>query len=214
VTIYALIADGSGLLLENPRLIRPFKYWFMIALLVLPASQIAAYPRLPAGSENIPQLMAESALVCKGEVFDAPAPVYSWEGKAGMKATALVRADRCFKGAPQGPSIPVLFDGFPGMGPAFVLRKGEYRLFFLKSQDGKYPVVDIWFGALPISRKLGATPEGADRMQLLELDLIEIEQEVGTGTTERMNPADHLRIYPTSLLMKFRLLSYGLFMLL
>jgi hypothetical protein len=115
--------------------------------------------------------MAGSIVVCKGEVVDAPAPVFSWNSIAGMMATAQVRADRCFKGGRQASSVPVLFDRSVTGSPPFLFRKGDYRLFFLKFQDGKYAVVDDWFGALPISRELGAMPEGADGMQLLELDL-------------------------------------------
>ncbi len=126
------------------------------------------------GTEDIPQLMAESTLVCKGEVIEAPAPVRvaSPEGMERMSAIANVKPDRCFKGKPDGGPIPVLFDGFDtGTGGSFVLRKGTYLLFFLKPQGGKFAVADVWFGALPISRKLGATPDGADPMYLLELDL-------------------------------------------
>jgi hypothetical protein len=148
----------------------PFKYWFIIPLLVLPTVQIAASPAPLEGTENIPQLMAESIVVCKGKVVDAPEPVYSWNHTAGMTATAQIRAARCFKGAHNGRSIPVLFDRSV-TGPHFFFRKGDYRLFFLKSQDDKYTVVDEFFGALPISHELGATPKGADDMQLLELDL-------------------------------------------
>ena len=126
------------------------------------------------GTEHIPQLMAESTLVCKGEVIEAPAPVRvaSPEGMERMSAIANVKPDRCFKGKPDGGPIQVLFDGFDtGTGGSFVLRKGTYLLFFLKPQGGKFAVADVWFGALPISRKLGATPDGADPMHLLELDL-------------------------------------------
>ena len=51
------------------------------------------------------------------------------------------------------------------------MRKGDYRLFFLKPHGTLYEVVDVWFGALRVSRELGQTPDGADSMQLLELDL-------------------------------------------
>lgn len=89
-----------------------------------------------------------------------------------MTAVGRVRPDRCYKGTPQGPSISVLFDGFTTCcGPEFVLGKGDYLLFFLVTQDGKYAVVDTRFGALPISRELGETMEGADPLYLLELDL-------------------------------------------
>lgn len=53
-----------------------------------------------------------------------------------------------------------------------MLRKGYYRLFFLKLERDKYVLVDKWFGQLSISRQLGATPFGdTDPMHWLELDL-------------------------------------------
>ena len=58
-----------------------------------------------------------------------------------------------------------------GFDSEFVLRKGEYRLFFLRPHRDLYEVVDRWFGALPISRELGPAPEVSDSMYLLELDL-------------------------------------------
>jgi hypothetical protein len=126
------------------------------------------------GTEDIPKLMAGSTLVCKGEVIKAPAPVRvdSPEGMERMSAVANVKPDRCFKGKPDGAVIPVLFDGFyTGTGGSFILTKGTYSLFFLKPQNDKFVVVDLWFGSLPVSRELGATPDSADSMYLLELDL-------------------------------------------
>ena len=53
-----------------------------------------------------------------------------------------------------------------------VLRKGDYRLFFLKPEEDRYVLVDDWFGQLSISRQLGATPFGDnDPMHQLEVDL-------------------------------------------
>jgi hypothetical protein len=125
--------------------------------------------------ENIPALMTESTLVCKGEVVQAPAPIVCPPSQpiTRMTAVAIVQADRCFKGGPSGALIPVFFDGLlpAAGGPTFVLNTGDYRLFFLKPRDGKYAVSDEWFGALPISRHLGPAPNGADSMYLLELDL-------------------------------------------
>lgn len=147
----------------------------ILATLLCAGSFAVAYPRPPVGTEDIPALMAESALVCKGEVVDAPAPTYtnSPDLMTQMTAVAEVRPDRCFKGAPPGSSIPVLFNGFvaAGGGPSFVLSKGEYLLFFLKPQDDKYAVSNKWFGALPISRQSDFPGHSADSMYLLELDL-------------------------------------------
>jgi HEAT repeat protein len=150
------------------------KYWCSVVLLACLGSGAFAYPLPLSGTEDIPRLIAASALVCKGDVVEAPTPIFvpSSAGMTRLTATANVRPDRCFKGAPQGSSIPVLFDGFvSGVDPSFVLRKGDYLLFFLKPQNGAFAVVDKWFGALPVSRELGPAPEGADGMYLLELDL-------------------------------------------
>src|SRR4051812_8583766 len=37
--------------------------------------------------------------------------------------------------------------------------------------ENSFCVVDVWFGALPVSRKLGSVPKTSDSMYLLELDL-------------------------------------------
>jgi hypothetical protein len=145
-----------------------------VALLLCCNTGALASPGPLPGTENIPKLMADSTLVCKGEVVEAPTPTFvpSSAGMTRLTATANVRPDRCFKGAPQGSLVPVQFDGFvSSVDSSFVLRKGDYRLFFLKPQNGKYAVVDKWFGALRVSRELGSAPEGADFMHLLELDL-------------------------------------------
>lgn len=137
------------------------------------ASGAFAYPGPIPGTEEIQKLMAASALVCKGQVVEAPTPTLV-TSPAGMTwLTATVRPDRCFKGTPNGSAIPVLFDRFVSGagGHSFVLSKGDYRLFFLKAQDGKYAVVDVWFGALPVSRELASVPQGSDGMYMLELDL-------------------------------------------
>jgi hypothetical protein len=134
------------------------------------------YPAPNPGTENIPQLMADSTLVCKGEVLDAATLTVSDDpNPTHLTATALVHVDQCFKGEmAQGDVLPVLFDSVlpPAGGPYMVLRKGDYRLFFLKPRDDKYVVVDTWFGQLPISRLLGPAAIGdLDSMHLLELDL-------------------------------------------
>jgi hypothetical protein len=150
------------------------KRWCSTALLMCLGSSAFAFPRPLPGTEDIPKLVAASELVCKGEVVEAPTPtlVPSSADMPRLAVIAKVRPDRCFKGTPNGALIPVLFDGFvSGVGPSFVLRKGDYRLLFLKAQNGKYAVVDEWFGALSVSSELGSTPESSDGMYLLELDL-------------------------------------------
>ena len=139
-------------------------------------SHALAYPGPLRGTENIPKLMADSALVCKGEVVEAAAvTVVSDPRPPHRTATAMVHVDRCFKGElPASEVVPVLFDNIlpPGGGPYVVLRKGDYRLFFLKPEGNRYALVDDWFGQLSISRQLGATPFGdTDPMHRLEMDL-------------------------------------------
>lgn len=145
-----------------------------LALSLCISFRSGAYPRPPDGTEDIPKLMATSTLVCKGEVIEAPPlkVVQSMAGVPRMTAIATVRPDRCFKGVPPAAFIPVLVDdSVTGVDPAFVLQKGYYRLFFLKPQGGNYAIVDQWFGALTVSREIGAAPDGVDPMYLLELDL-------------------------------------------
>src|SRR5262249_42391481 len=146
-----------------------------VVVLLLAGTCAFASPRPLPGTENIPKLLADSTLVCKGEVISAPMqlPVQSLAGMARNTATAQVRPDRCFKGTPHGNSIPVLFDSYAlGVSPgSFVLRTGDYRLFFLTPQNGAFAVVDEWFGALTVSRELSPVRENADAMTLLESDL-------------------------------------------
>jgi hypothetical protein len=127
------------------------------------------------GTENIPEMMAASVLVCKGQVIEAPQPRFSQSSAEATHRllTANVRPDRCFKGRSNGSSVSVLFDGvISGVSYSFVLRKGDYRLFFLKPQNDAYTVVDRWFGALPVSRGMGAAaPVNSDGMDALEIDL-------------------------------------------
>ena len=146
-----------------------------VPIAVLLSPLMFAYPGPIPGTENIPKLMADSTLVCKGEVVEAPEVTVSSDPQPPHRtATAVVHVDRCFKGAPGSEVVLVLFDNIlpPGGGPSVVLRKGDYRLFFLKREGTKYALVDDWFGQLSISRQLRAVPpDGADPMTRLELDL-------------------------------------------
>ena len=148
------------------------RYSCAVAICLLSAIAALGYPRPPEGTENIPKLMEEATLVCKGEVISAPKPL-SVADAPRMTGTATVRVDRCFKGDPGGGEIRVSVDSSlpPGGGPAFILNPGDYRVFFLKSLDGKYAVVDEWFGALRASREIAHAPGGGDPKLLLELDL-------------------------------------------
>jgi len=152
--------------------------WLCVTIMAFPWSPSAGYPRPASGTENIPNLVADSTLVCKGEVTEAP-DVTSTPDTAPphLTAIALVEVSTCFKGDPPPSNvIPVLFDGVIPVAPSpyVVLRRGDYRLFFLKPQDdtsGKYVMADQWFGQLPISRLLAARTRDADPLRQLELDL-------------------------------------------
>lgn len=137
------------------------------------------FPSFLLGRENIPRMVAESTLICKGEIIDAPTVKLSINAPASrLTATAVVRTDRCFKGEPpNGGIVPVLFDNvLPGGGtsggtPPVVLRKGDYRLYFLKPKGEEYVLVDGWFGQLPVSRNLARDSGDANPMHALEADL-------------------------------------------
>src|ERR1700730_17826016 len=135
-----------------------------VPLAAVLCSDALGYGRPPYGAENIPKLMTDSALACKGEVVEAAqGTVVSDPQPPHRTATAIVHVDRCFKGQrPASEIVPVLFDNIlpPGGGPYVVLRKGDYRLFFLKLEENKYVLADDWFGQLSISRQLVTSPLG------------------------------------------------------
>ena len=107
-----------------------------IAILLSPLA--FAYPGPIPGTENIPKLMADSTLVCKGEVVEAPEVTVASDPQPPHRtAKAVVHVYRCFKGEPPASeAVLVLFDSMlrPGGGPYVVLR----RLFFLKAEGTKY----------------------------------------------------------------------------
>jgi hypothetical protein len=151
---------------------------FCALSLILPPFA-SARTDLNGGAEKIPKLMVDSALVCKGEVIDAPDLVFSASPPLHWTATAFIRTDRCFKGEPPpGDTVPVLFDnilpsgGTSGGTPSVILRKGDYRLYFLKPEADKYILVDRWSGQLEISRHVAeASTHDPDPMYQLEMDL-------------------------------------------
>jgi hypothetical protein len=153
--------------------------WFSLGLTMCLSSGAFAFPGPVRGTEDIPKMMAESALVCKGEVAEAelaeasaPSFVLPSAGMASFTETAYVLPDRCFKGSAEPPLIPIIFNGFDsGSNASVVLRKGDYRLFFLKPQNGKYEVVDMWFGILSVSRERDSASVSSDGSYALELDL-------------------------------------------
>src|SRR5260370_9972750 len=148
------------------------RYSCAVAICLLSPVAALGYPRPPEGTENIPKLMEEATVVCNGEVTSAPKPLSVGDAPR-TTGTATVRVDRCFKGDPGSSEIRVSVDSFlpPGGGPAFILNPGDYRVFFLKSLDGKYAVVDEWFAALRASRDIAHAPAGGDPKLLLDLSV-------------------------------------------
>src|SRR5664279_2207281 len=117
-----------------------------------------ASPRPPPGTEPIPQLMADSSLVCKGEVKSAPDIKFA-PAPERFTGIATVHLDHCYKGAPPSSDVSVLFDDTlqaAGSSREVVLRPGDYRLFFLVSERSNYKPAGDFFAVLPISR-LSAT---------------------------------------------------------
>lgn len=162
------------------------------------SAPVFGFPGPPVGTENIPQLMTDSTLVCKGEVIEAPDVTFSANPQLPrLTASAIVRVDRCFKGQPpDGGVVPVLFDnvlptGGMGGGTLFVvLQKGDYRLYFLKPKGEEYVLADGWFGQLTVSRNLASdSSEDSDPMHSLEADL-----KAGLTDRDRDRVLDSIRI--------------------
>ena len=137
-------------------------------------------PGPTSGTENIPKLMTDSTLVCKGEVVEAPEVIASPNPSLQHgTAIAVVHVDRCFKGErPASEMVPVLFDNIlPGGGTSggrkyVVLRKGDYSLYFLKLEGDKYVLVNDWLDQLSISRHLASdSADDSNPMHQLEMDL-------------------------------------------
>ncbi len=112
-----------------------------------------------------------------------------------LAGTATVRVDSCYKGIRPPGDVLALFDdrlsSAGASGREVVLRTGDYRLFFLASQDGKYRPVDDFFAVLSISRLSAAVaPDGlSDPMRLLELDL-----EAGLDDSDQDRVLDSIRM--------------------
>lgn len=172
------------------------KHGCSLTLLAFLSTSAFAYPTASPGAEDIPKMMAVSALVCKGEVVEAP--MFSISPARAPDLTATVRPDRCFKGSLNTSSISVLFDGsISPDSPSFVLHRGDYLLFFLTPQNGAYAVVNPWFGALPVSRNLVRAPASGDEMYALEQDLEaglqDPDRELVLDSIQMLGDMKHLR---------------------
>lgn len=132
----------------NPDMLRT-RAW--IASGVLFASVVAIAGVVPQpGKEPIPELMADSILVCKGEVVTASAPdFYIVSGDLpDTTGIARVRVDRCFKGKPESSEISVqVTNHVSNVSPSFFLTTGDYGLFFLNAAGGDvYRLTNPWYG--------------------------------------------------------------------
>ena len=147
---------------------------------IIVASAFAHAGPFPAPFEQtvrIPDLVAKSSLVCKGEVTAAP-PVKNIDGPLPrLTGVASVRVDRCFKGHPSGPELLVAADeylpagGWVGGGRIFTPSVGEYLLLFLKPHGQIFEVADANGGALSVSRQVSTAPIQKDPLANLEADL-------------------------------------------
>jgi hypothetical protein len=146
----------------------------IFAVCFLTAVNAFGYPVPLPGTEPIPEMMQEASLVCKGEVTSAPTPTLG-DNTPRMSGTAWVRLDRCFKGDVGRSPIPLAVDQYYalGGGPTFFLKPGDYRVLFLTPKDGRYMIVNEWFGSLKASRNLSSSGRDADTpMASLERDLV------------------------------------------
>jgi hypothetical protein len=145
----------------------------IVAAYFVTAVNAFGYPSPLPGTEPIPEMMQEASLVCKGEVTSAPTPTLG-DNTPRTSGTAWVRLDRCFKGDVGRSPIPLAVDQYyaPGGGPTFFIKPGDYRLLFLTPKDGRYMIVNEWFGSLKASRNLSSSGRDADTpMASLERDL-------------------------------------------
>src|SRR5437763_1690048 len=124
------------------------------------------------GTEDVPQLMAVSPLVCRGEVVQLLGSVERQNRSPGQVA-ALVKVDRFYKGAGSANPVQVMFtDMLDPLFTGLTLKVGEHALLFLKPANGSYVFADPYFGKLVVPRQLAAQGEGSlDSLQMLERDL-------------------------------------------
>src|SRR5271165_4477534 len=122
----------------------------MYAVLFLLCAATAYAGLVPDHQElyvHIATLLDKSAVVCKGEVLQAPTPKYISNELPRGTGISVIRVDRCFKGfAPT--QIQIATDeylpaaGFGAGGALLVPRPGEYGLFFLVSQGPIFKPID------------------------------------------------------------------------
>jgi len=150
--------------------------------MILLLGSISAYPRVhPSfddGGEYLPKLVAESTLVCKGEVTKVP-PLRVAPNPGHLNTPAAVHIDRCFKGQPHSAEIAVLYDGvlpsagFSGGIFPVVLERGDYALFFLEPRGEQFAPVNVNYGVQTVSRLAAAVEKSiVDPLQLIECELI------------------------------------------
>jgi hypothetical protein len=150
----------------------------VLALLIMLSA--AGGGLVPPRSEqyiDLPGLLEESEVVCKGEVVDASPPKSVVGNIPRGTGVAVIQTDRCFKGS--APSeVRVATDeyvpsaGFGAGMPLFVPKVGEYGLFFFKSAGTIYKPVD-GPAFIRTSRLVAANDPVAGPIERLEADFIE-----------------------------------------
>jgi hypothetical protein len=141
------------------------------------AAHAGIVPAWPESSVNLRLSLEKSAVVCKGEVIEAPTPKYTRGDLPRNTGMAVIRADRCFKG-PGSSILRVTSDeylpsgGFSGGLRLFVPKIGDYGLFFFKSAGPVYQPIDGGFPFVRSSRLLAADDSGGDPVLRLEADFL------------------------------------------
>ncbi len=130
------------------------------------------------GSEDIPNLVGRSTVVCKGRVVQlvkVGEHVHKVAEKTivSEKIIARLKVDRFYKGHPDGNSVNIKSDRPCVPYPCYVsIDEDDYGLFFLEPENGEYVLADQYFGKLPAPRYVPPSlPETTDPLALLEYDL-------------------------------------------
>lgn len=140
--------------------------WMIPVLMICTATMSGMQVPVP-GSEDLSQLVAESPVVCRGEVTEV-------QNKAGADALSvgIVKVERFYKGAAPSNTVQVLFrSSADPMFSGLTLTGGEHLLLFLKPSADAFTFADPYFGKLPVPRQMAAQSQDAPPLRQLERDL-------------------------------------------
>lgn len=180
----------------------------IILILMCCAGSLCGQVPIP-GSEDIPEIMEQSALVCRGEVVEVEV---GKRVESTGEATALVRVERSYKGTVASGSIKVLFKSLPDpLATSLTLSVGEHLLLFLNPSGDNYVFADPFFGKLVFPRQTtaqnnedGSTPQGKLERDLEAVLISGHRQDVVLaslmlGNLRKVRSTDPLkRLLPTS----------------